>query len=156
MNIHVERGNQHFSYVPEDAFFVSFLQHAVEQMKDKVPSDKTYIGVVLLGEEQMSIYNNLHRDMQEATDVLAYPSDDDLPEELGEMMLCPPVIRQELSKHASDHEMERAIGERLAHGFLHLLGYDHLHIDDWEDEEGELRGKEMAAATDCILDSYWT
>jgi probable rRNA maturation factor len=59
-----------------------------------------------------------HLGIDEPTDVLSFPIDgrDDLPEgmprALGDVVLCPQVVAEEWRRP-------------LAHGLLHLLGYDH-------------------------------
>jgi probable rRNA maturation factor len=73
----------------------------------------------------MRTLNYAHRHLDEATDVLAFPidEDDDLPgpRELGDVFICP--------ERASD------VTEAAVHGTLHLCGYDH-----------ETDGGEMLAA----------
>ena len=76
------------------------------------------LGIVFVGADEMRALKREHLGIDEPTDVLSFPIDgrDELPEgvprALGDVVLCPQVV-----------------GERwrrpLAHGLLHLLGYDH-------------------------------
>jgi probable rRNA maturation factor len=70
----------------------------------------------------MRTLNYAHRGVDEATDVLAFPIDEQAPEtgprELGDVFICP--------DHASD------VVEAAVHGTLHLCGYDH------EEDDGEM------------------
>ena len=63
----------------------------------------------------MRTLNYAHRGKDEATDVLAFPIDDQPPEtgprELGDVFVCP--------EHATD------VTEAAVHGALHLCGLDH-------------------------------
>ena len=81
-----------------------------------------HLGVELVHEGRMRTLNYVHRGVDEATDVLAFPIDDQPPEtgprELGDVFICP--------DHASD------VVEAAVHGTLHLCGYDH------EGDEGEM------------------
>jgi len=74
-----------------------------------------HIGLELVGEGRMRTLNYAHRGKDEATDVLAFPIDDQPPDsgprELGDVFVCP--------EHASD------VTEAAVHGALHLCGFDH-------------------------------
>jgi len=70
----------------------------------------------------MRTLNYAARGVDEATDVLAFPIDEQPPEsgprELGDVFICP--------DQASD------VAEAAVHGTLHLCGYDH------EEDDGEM------------------
>jgi probable rRNA maturation factor len=67
-----------------------------------------------------------------ATDVLAFPLDDQVIEDesvlLGDVVICPDVAREQArrSKTAVADEIDLLV----VHGFLHLLGYDHAKPQD--------------------------
>lgn len=70
----------------------------------------------------MRTLNYAHRGVDEATDVLAFPIDDETPaagapREMGDVFICP--------DHATD------VVEAAVHGTLHLCGFDH-ETDDGE------------------------
>ncbi|MFL5908195.1 MAG: rRNA maturation RNase YbeY [Solirubrobacterales bacterium] len=81
-----------------------------------------HIGVQLVGEGRMRTLNYAARGVDEATDVLAFPIDDQQqdagPRELGDVFVCP--------EKATD------VREAAVHGALHLCGYDH------ETDSGEM------------------
>ena len=76
------------------------------------------LGIAFVGEQEMRALKREHLDVDEVTDVLSFPIDgrDELPEgvprALGDVVLCPQVVGDEWRWP-------------LAHGLLHLLGYDH-------------------------------
>ena len=76
------------------------------------------LGLAFVAPEEMRALKHEHLGIDEATDVLSFPLDgrDDLPEgmprALGDVVLCPQVVGDEWRRP-------------LAHGLLHLLGYDH-------------------------------
>ena len=87
------------------------------------------LGLAFVGPEEMRELKREHLGIDEATDVLSFPIDgrDELPEgvprALGDVVLCPQVV-------GDDWRWP------LAHGLLHLLGYD--HGDEMSAREAEL------------------
>jgi probable rRNA maturation factor len=95
----------------------------------------TEVAVVLVGTEQMEEYNRRFMERAGPTDVLAFPlldlvpgsvpalPSDDPPMALGDVFLCPAEIRE----HAREDGVpfDDYLYLLLAHGLLHLLGYDH-------------------------------
>ena len=80
--------------------------------------DDGELGIAFVGADEMRSLKRDHLGIDEATDVLSFPIDgrDDLPEgvprALGDVVLCPEIV-------GDDWRWP------LAHGLLHLLGYDH-------------------------------
>jgi probable rRNA maturation factor len=91
-----------------------------------------HLGVALVHEGRMRTLNYAHRGVDEPTDVLAFPIDEQPPEtgprELGDVFIC--------AEHASD------VVEAAVHGTLHLCGYDH---DSDDGEMLALQDKVMAS-----------
>ena len=91
--------------------------------------DDGELGLAFVGRDEMRELKKDHLGIDEATDVLSFPIDgrDEIPEgvprALGDVVLCPDVVGEEWRWP-------------LAHGLLHLLGYD--HGDEMESREQEL------------------
>ena len=62
------------------------------------------------------------------TDVLAFPMDEQVPDEepyiLGDIVICPDVAREQAM--GAGQNVTEEVDLLLVHGFLHLMGYDHV------------------------------
>jgi probable rRNA maturation factor len=91
--------------------------------------DDGELGLAYVGSDEMRELKREHLGIDEATDVLSFPIDgreelpQGVPRALGDVVLCPEVV-------GDDWRWP------LAHGLLHLLGYD--HGDEMEAREQEL------------------
>jgi len=98
------------------------LRRAVGAALHAAGVDDGHIGIEIVGEGRMRTLNYAARGVDEATDVLAFPideqPDDQGPRELGDVFICP--------AKATD------VTEAAVHGTLHLCGYDH------ETDNGEM------------------
>lgn len=85
--------------------------------------------------------NHQFRGRNYATDVLSFEGEDD---SLGELVLCPQVLK----KQAHDHDLSfhQELAYMIIHGVLHLLGYDH--------EESEKQARVMFKIQDRLFDQY--
>lgn len=81
------------------------------------------------------------RNRNYATDVLSFDPID--PQSLGELVLCPQVLKKQAKAHDLSFQME--LGYMVLHGVLHLLGYEH--------EDSEERAQEMFKLQDEIFDA---
>ena len=76
------------------------------------------LGIAFVAPEESRALKRDHLGIDEATDVLSFPIDGreplsgDVPRQLGDVVLCPAVVGD-------------AWRRPLAHGLLHLLGYEH-------------------------------
>ena len=80
--------------------------------------DAGELGLAFVGPEEMRVLKREHLGIDEVTDVLSFPIDGreeippGLPRALGDVVICPQVVVDEWRGP-------------LAHGVLHLLGFDH-------------------------------
>ena len=85
------------------------------------------LGLSFVPGEEIRALKREHLAIDELTDVLSFPIDglgdlpDGLPRQLGDVVICPEVVGSEWRRP-------------LAHGLLHLLGYEHgLEMEERED-----------------------
>jgi probable rRNA maturation factor len=75
-----------------------------------------HVAIELVSAARIAALNREHRGLDEPTDVLSFPVDEDrpvgaAPRELGDVVICP--------EHTVD------VPEAVIHGVLHLVGMDH-------------------------------
>jgi probable rRNA maturation factor len=97
----------------------------------ELPEVPSYVlGLHLVGDEDIRALNREHRARDAVTDVLSFPlwsSEFVLPEgeplNLGDVVVCFPRAVEQASEYG--HSVEREVAYLVAHGVLHILGYDH-------------------------------
>lgn len=96
------------------------------------------LSVLLVTAEHSKTLNERFAGEDHATDVLAFPMNDDDDEivMLGDVVICPDVARANADK--MNHSLEHELDTLLVHGTLHLLGYDHQRDDDKRKMDGRL------------------
>jgi probable rRNA maturation factor len=108
------------------------LRSAAEAALRAARVDAGHLSVELVGEDRIRELNRAHRGLDESTDVLSFPIDEDGsvpgPRELGDVVICP--------------EQTVDLAEATVHGVLHLCGYDH------ENDDGEMLELQDAAMTE--------
>jgi probable rRNA maturation factor len=110
------------------------------------------IEVHLLDDAGLRRVNREQRGVDAATDVLSFPLVSQLqpvgsdfalppaePSHLGEVLISFERARSQAAQYG--HALQRELCYLLAHGVLHLLGYDHI----LEEERQRMRAREEAA-----------
>ncbi len=105
-----------------------FFQKIAEKVLKEESRFEEGLSIVLVGEKRIRKLNKEYRGRDRSTDVLSFdlkfdflPKTDD--REVGEVVLCLPVIKRNALKYGSSFKKE--IARALIHGVLHILGYDH-------------------------------
>jgi probable rRNA maturation factor len=96
------------------------------------------ISLHLVGQETIRHLNTEHRGIDAHTDVLSFPLHDpngmrfvlppDQPANLGDVVVSYPTALAQASDFG--HSVDREIGYLVAHGVLHVLGFDHEEVED--------------------------
>lgn len=119
----------------------SILVHAALLEEVEEPSE---LSVTFLTNEEIQTINREWRGKDSATDVISFAFDEmgeeemdfmldeDEPRLLGDLIISVERCREQASDYG--HSFERELGFLAIHGFLHLLGYDHMT----EEEEAEM------------------
>jgi probable rRNA maturation factor len=119
------------------------LRHIAELvLSEEGYPDETEVTVLLVSDDEMASYNERFLERSGPTDVLAFPVEELLPGVvpdhdpngpplvIGDVIVAPAYVGRQAAEHGNGFADEMAL--MVAHGILHLLGYDHVEDDDAE------------------------
>nr|WP_106779998.1 rRNA maturation RNase YbeY [Lysinibacillus timonensis] len=112
------------------------IQHAatVEAIEDG-----SEVSITFVTNEAIHEINKTYRDKDQPTDVISFALEElgegeveiigeDMPRILGDIIIS--IDRTKVQAEEYGHSFERELGFLAVHGFLHLLGYDHMTPED--------------------------
>ncbi|WP_367120602.1 rRNA maturation RNase YbeY [Staphylococcus capitis] len=121
--------------------------------KQEYIDSEAELSVTFVDKDEIQNINKMYRDKDKVTDVISFALEEDEPEidmneldiprVLGDIIICTDVAHEQAENYG--HSFERELGFLALHGFLHLLGYDHMTDED---------EKEMFGRQDAILNAY--
>jgi probable rRNA maturation factor len=131
-----------------------FVQNVSDQ--PELPADKDFrdwvgavfagrgrgeIGVRIVGEEEARALNRQYRSRDYATNVLAFPGEDDFgiagaETPIGDIVICAAVVAREAREQQRDLRAHWA--HLTVHGALHLDGFDH----ETDEQAAEMEARE--------------
>lgn len=114
-------------------------------------TEEAELSISFVDEEEIQSINRDYRDKDKVTDVISFSLEEDEPEiegldiprVLGDIIICLEVAKEQAASY--NHSLSRELGFLALHGFLHLLGYDHMTPED---------EKEMFSRQDEILNEF--
>ena len=116
--------------VPVDGDTIRLIESVIAQAAAQEHLTDGEVSVVLIDDATMQGYNAQYRGVNQTTDVLSFSmleGEDGQPEDgtvlLGDILISMPRARAQAAEYG--HSFQRELGFLVAHGFLHLLGYDH-------------------------------
>ncbi|UZJ80606.1 rRNA maturation RNase YbeY [Fictibacillus sp. KU28468] len=152
MSLHIDFTDETEQISPAQIEELTNLLNQAAVMED-IP-DETELSVTFVTNERIHEINKQYRDKDTPTDVISFAMEemgegeleitgDDLPRILGDIIISAEIAKNQAEEYG--HSFLRELGFLTVHGFLHLLGYDHLN----EQEE-----KKMFSRQDEILNEY--
>lgn len=107
-------------------------------MADAEIVEDAELSLVLTDDASIRVINRDHRGIDKPTNVLSFPQDDPDADAYGPMLGDIVVAHETVTREAVDDGISfRAhFLHMIVHGFLHLVGYDHLNDDEAEEMEG--------------------
>jgi len=107
-------------------------------LKGQGVKEEVELSIALLDESAMAEINMKHRGKKEPTDVLSFDFKSGVSKQtreklpilnLGQIFICPSVVKERLIK---GEEFETGLARALAHGLLHIFGYNHKGKEEEE------------------------
>jgi probable rRNA maturation factor len=118
------------NYSCEEDSLLSLSHFAIKKMRLDPESD---LGIRLVEMDEMKSLNGQWMGEIGPTDVLSFPIDEMRPGQtdpgvIGDIVLCPEYA--EFNAQREGKSLDEELQLLTAHGFLHLLGYDHRNKPD--------------------------
>ena len=107
--------------------------------KEEKISEECELSVTFVDDEAIREINKQYRGKDRATDVISFALEEmgedeieivgaDMPRVLGDIIISVDTARAQAEEYG--HSTNRELGFLALHGFLHLLGYDHMTKED--------------------------
>lgn len=123
----------------------SYIDYVVKELE----LEKCEFNIIIIDNERIHEINNMYRGVDRETDVISFALEDNMDVEykdfrlLGDIYISIEKCYQQAEEYG--HSREREICFLATHGILHLLGYDHMELDD---------EKKMFDLQNKLLDGY--
>lgn len=129
----------------------NLLQFAAER---EGVQDQAEVSVMIVTNEDIQQINKEYRGKDTPTDVISFALEEEgedeveiigaeMPPVLGDIIISADRTREQAEEY--NHSFKRELGFLAVHGFLHLLGYDHMTKEEEE---------EMFTKQKDLLDAY--
>jgi probable rRNA maturation factor len=138
--------------VPED--MIGLVDELLQYAAKTLNIGDAEMSLTFVDDDRIQEINKTYRDKDQPTDVISFAMEDevegevaiigaDLPRILGDIIISIPKAKEQAEEHG--HSFRRELGFLALHGFLHLLGYDHMTEAD---------EKEMFGLQNELLNSF--
>lgn len=133
-------------FIDETNFVVEKETELIEQLlqfaaKEEKITEECELSVTFVNDEAIREINKQYRDKDRATDVISFALEEmgedeieivgaDMPRVLGDIIISVDTAKAQAEEYG--HSTNRELGFLALHGFLHLLGYDHMTKEDEE------------------------
>lgn len=138
-----------FNETDEKLKEIDELSRLTEFLKNYFNLDNISFNVIVVDNEKIRKINKEYRNIDKETDVISFALEDEKEirceyiRMLGDIYIS--LDKAKLQAEEYNHSLKRELCFLTTHGFLHLLGYDHMNKDDEEI---------MFKLQDEILDNY--
>ena len=93
----------------------------VPEVAARLPEGEASVAIRIMGDEEMERLNRAFADIASTTDVLSFAG---VGGHIGDIALSWPAIQRQAAQYG--HEQRTEVALLSVHGFLHLLGWDHV------------------------------
>ena len=127
-----------FLDIEENLEYVKEIQKVISQcfLEEKLENSNLYISITLTNPENIRKINKEYRNIDKETDVISFALEDDKTIKndnirvLGDIYISIDKAKEQAIEY--NHSLKRELCFLMTHGFLHLLGYDHMKKEDEE------------------------
>ncbi len=134
--------------------FQELLSKVLEKAAEMEKTGQAEVSVTIVTKERIQEINKEYRQKDSVTDVISFAMEEMGEDEteiiggeetrfLGDIIICLDVAKEQAAEYG--HSLDREMGFLAVHGFLHLLGYDHMNDED---------EKRMFGRQEEILEQY--
>ncbi len=149
--------NCHYDDVFDVKPFIKYLIRAGKEALQKCGISSCEASIYITGDEYLKSLNERYRGIDEITDVLSFSNDhegeyygveednrvglshlefvipDGLTKQIGEVVISFPQAERQALEHKVN--LQEELKFLVVHGFLHLVGHDHIGVDDRKEME---------------------
>lgn len=124
--------------------FVNKTKEDVKSYKDtirkifKTIKSSYFFNIIFVDKEEIRTINRDYRSIDKVTDVITFALMENKEElfmealdELGDVFICLDKAKEQAIEY--QHSIDREIGFLAVHGYLHLMGYDHMTKEQEEE-----------------------
>lgn len=122
------------NFVNETNVDVKEYKKLIRSVLKHEKTDK-YFNIIFVDKDKIQQINNDYRGINKVTDVITFAlmeNPDELfmeaIDELGDVFICIDRAIEQAAEY--NHSIEREMGFLAVHGYLHLIGYDHMTEED--------------------------
>ncbi|QXE00462.1 rRNA maturation RNase YbeY [Terribacillus sp. DMT04] len=124
--------------VTED--YIDLIDRLIQYAADAEDITKeAEISITFVDNEEIQVINRNYRQKDTPTDVISFAMQEEgegetqiigeeLPVVYGDIIISVDMAKEQAEEY--EHSLERELGFLALHGFLHLLGYDHMNEAD--------------------------
>ncbi|WP_379966169.1 rRNA maturation RNase YbeY [Ectobacillus sp. sgz5001026] len=135
--------SMHIDYFDEtnevDESYTEMIQNLLEVAAKREKVSEAEMSITFVTNERIQELNATYRGKNQPTDVISFAMEDmgegeeelvaaDMPRMLGDIVISIPRTKEQAEEYG--HSFMRELGFLSVHGFLHLLGYDHMNEAD--------------------------
>lgn len=117
--------------IPSQKQFQLWIVTSIENISTKIPEQFSEVCISIIDKETSAKLNAIYRKKSGSTNILSFTYDS-MPgiEEtsLGDLAICAEIVETEAK--IQKRKLESHWAHLTVHGFLHLLGYDHIIEND--------------------------
>lgn len=128
---------------------LGILEEYINFVVDKLSIKEAIFNIIFVSNEEIHNINKEYRNIDRVTDVISFALEDNEEETfsqyrlLGDIYIAIDVAYDQAVEY--NHSREREVCFLATHGILHLLGYDHMTIEE---------EKEMFEKQEALLKEY--